>query len=618
LEAVVVVVVTTMNNTQNNRRPATTIPVAKPCKELEEAWSILLDETNKNSSSNNNNKNSTKDEDESLFAEKLASYLPALDQECVKKAWQNCIKEVKGTRCGEAFDNLFGAAEQGGNGQVSNHLTPTENYATSSIAFRCEGGCYRPCAQITKIATCPYAAVTLAEGLDPFAVLDVDGSTSMYAMATRATAHVVSLCIDKDHYRDVALPSCILSGSICSLYITTLDDHGVPRTKLVGYPDGSNGKDIQLHPSTTMEKKKMFIALAVFLNKFIVLFETHGREQYRRLLRKQLLPTNPVPTLYKQNKTRINNDIDRQSYKGEQRRYRPDWLVEEDAQVAATCGGMFSNVKYALDRILRFSFYGEVWDDQTQSPFYFRACSTSDIVGMTSKDVFLKVWDSTDRLFYKVDRERQHHKHAFDAGVPVAFPVLEEIVRSKPSDGIEYFVFVTEYLEEDAIGTPEELLQFSISLIETVLKLHNKARMLHCGLKPANVRWNKGVVKLIDFGSAQKMKGAICHPGPRFYTAPEVDREEPCSVKSEAYSVGATIRDTRHKLIGEHQVDEENEICKILEEAGDKLTRFEPGSRWSLKQALNHIQEKTRQLASKKRSAASSHSMQTRSCSRRK
>lgn len=570
-----------------------------------------------------------------MFAEKLASHLPALDQRLVKNAWQWCMKESKDMPkyCDKSdvavdcvhpgFTYLFWAAQEGGNGGVYNYLKATEDYATSSFAFRCEGGWDRPCDQTTKIATSPFVAVTLVEGLDPFAVLDMHdshpygGRQSTCAMATTATAHAISLCIEKEHYRDVALPFCIVRGSICSLYITTLSDDGVPCIKLVGYPDGGNGKGIQLHPSPSMTRKKVFVALAVFLNKFNVLFQTHGREQYRRLLRKQIQPTNPVPTIYKQGRI-TTKDIDRTGYEGERRKYRPGWLLEEDAQRAASCGGMFSNVEYALDRILRFSYEGEIWHDQTKSPYYFRGCVTSDIVGMTTKDVFLKVWDSNDRRFSKGDRERRYHKLAFDAGVPVAFPVLDEIARSKLSDGIEYYVFVTEYQDEDAIGTAEELLHFSISLIETVLKLHNQAGILHCGLKPDNVRWNNGVVKLIDFESAQKIEGAIWYPGPRYYTAPEVVREEPCSKKSEAYSVGATIRDMRHKLTGEHQVDREEKICQILDKAVGEMIEYDPDSRWSLQRALDHIRKKTRYLTSKKRVPDGSLRMRTRFCCNRK
>lgn len=50
--------------------------------------------------------------------------------------------------------------------------------------------------------------------------------------------------------------------------------------------------------------------------------------------------------------------------------------------------------------------------------------------------------------------------------------------------------------------TSKKLWQFSLSLMDTVLALHQKAHMLHGDLKPANLQWWQGVVRLIDFEHA--------------------------------------------------------------------------------------------------------------------
>lgn len=80
--------------------------------------------------------------------------------------------------------------------------------------------------------------------------------------------------------------------------------------------------------------------------------------------------------------------------------------------------------------------------------------------------VFLKVWNSEDQGFHDVESERMHHKRAFTAGIPVAAPVRDEIVRSRSSCGEEHFVFVTEYLDEDPVETVAQAFQYSVSLME--------------------------------------------------------------------------------------------------------------------------------------------------------
>jgi serine/threonine protein kinase len=140
-------------------------------------------------------------------------------------------------------------------------------------------------------------------------------------------------------------------------------------------------------------------------------------------------------------------------------------------------------------------------------------------------------------------------------------------------------------------------LNYSISLMETVLKLHNQAGMLHCSLKPANVRWNNGVVKLIDFEWAQKIDGAVYHPAPPGFRAPEIVRRDPCSIKSDAFSIGVTIYALLLDLEWDYRIDvEQDEICQVLKATAREFFWRNPKSRLSLQLALDQVKNKTRHL----------------------
>lgn len=276
----------------------------------------------------------------------------------------------------------------------------------------------------------------------------------------------------------------------------------------------------------------------------------------------------------------------------------------QEAQDAASLGGTFTSVECAFERRL---FILSSWnmsssndsssddsssDDVTDSPFYFKGRMTSSkIASTTSKDVFLKVWNEERAGVLGVEMEWTHYKIALDAGVPVAAPVLPEIVRATSSSGIDHLVFAVEYIHEDAIRTIEDVVQFSESLIQSVMKLHDAAGLLHCDLKPANVRWSKGVVSLIDFGHAQPINLAVWVPGTRGYQAPEIVDRMPCSVMTDAFSVGRTIIETLETFCNDGN-QEENHPYVILDNVGCRLCDPTFDSRWSLQQALCEIHDK--------------------------
>jgi serine/threonine protein kinase len=121
-----------------------------------------------------------------------------------------------------------------------------------------------------------------------------------------------------------------------------------------------------------------------------------------------------------------------------------------------------------------------------------------------------------------------HYKQAYDAGVPVALPALNEVARSSSSRGSQYLIMAVEYIHQDAISssTVEDLVQFCCSLVDSVDKLHQQAKLLHCDLKPDNVRWRGQVVHLIDFGHAQPIGSARSRRSTEGFEAPEILKEE--------------------------------------------------------------------------------------------
>ncbi len=176
------------------------------------------------------------------------------------------------------------------------------------------------------------------------------------------------------------------------------------------------------------------------------------------------------------------------------------------------------------------------------------------------------------------------HLTAFEAGVPVAAPLLPEITKSQSTCGSEFLVFAMEYIEQDSIDNPEDFFQFCSSLIDTVMTLHNKAELLHCDLKPGNIRWNKGVVRLLDFGHAQSRINTTWAPGTQGFEATEILNKMPCSAKTDAFSVGriflTLVEEVENSL--QQEPNELERIYNILREIGENLAHSDLESRLSL------------------------------------
>jgi serine/threonine-protein kinase PknG len=149
-------------------------------------------------------------------------------------------------------------------------------------------------------------------------------------------------------------------------------------------------------------------------------------------------------------------------------------------------------------------------------------------------------------------------------------------------------VLAVEYLHSDLIDSVEDFVLFCESLIQTVDTLHVQSKLLHCDIKPDNIRWCKGVVRLIDFGHSQKIGNETFTRGTRGFEAPEILKRMPCSVKTDTYSVGKTILTVWNTLDEDVQ---QNQRCSSLHDIALKLADPDPTKRWSLSQALKSIQQ---------------------------
>jgi serine/threonine protein kinase len=230
---------------------------------------------------------------------------------------------------------------------------------------------------------------------------------------------------------------------------------------------------------------------------------------------------------------------------------------------------------------------------QKHSPFYFKCHPASEPL-TSNKEIFLKVWKVEETQSRWVEAEVRHHREAFEAGVPVAAPYLPRIERSKSSDGSEYLVFAVDYLHQDSIGDLWVFLEYCAALIDTIKKLHHQAGLLHCDLKPDNVLWSDGLVKLIDFGHAQSISEARSTPGTRGFEAPEILKKKMAnSMQTDAFSVGQIILSGLERFEDQswEEGSQQREICNVLGQIAENLTDADPESRWFLTKAANVLQE---------------------------
>ncbi len=567
----------------------TNIPNAPVYDELETAWSELQLGCGETPLENED------------FVNKLVVLVPELDEVFVRNAWHVSQVEYEIGFMDHASElalqqlvysplSLLFMAAAGGcnNGQykadefisaslsVMSKQTDADNYKASKISIK------------------PDAAVTLMKGSDAYGVMEIRACaswcTDLYfadndkcVITTAVTAIVARKCIEEEYYKEVAVPFVVAAATMCFLYVTILDEQGNPCIRVVQFPKNSG----HAGPSHCDESKSDF-------------FDADTTKKYERLFAECKVAVNNLPSISfgtkgqeNDRKSSTGSDDSTGSDSSSRGHILPSGRTKEDDAIdAAACGGKFCNVEYPFDRFLRFTDSGVVMDEQVTSPFYFKARPVPSANLTTVNKVFLKLWRVEDIDVGSVEHEWMCHQIAFKAGVPVAAPVLPDVAKYSSESGSEHLIFVVEYIDQDPIESLDEIVQFCDSLIDTVMKLHDKAGLLHCDLKPGNIRWRNGVVRLIDFGRAQRRDNAIWIRGTKGFEATEILNELPCSTKTDAFSVGRIILQLVDELenVWQSETTQEKAICNMLHGVGENLVHSDPEARLLLTDAFNLLQ----------------------------
>lgn len=573
-----------------------------PCPELVKAWPLIPDNGS--------------DDSYLTFLQNFRPLVPALDPNGMENAWRALTKKLK-----LIHDTAFEMAMQqstftpfiellmaaAGAETVESNDYRAGQMISSSLTISCKVKENDPYEE-KKLAFKPGAAVTVLDEWDAFGMMEIKRGRhpdetlcwrdfDKCTLMTAITAILVGQSIKDDNHQDenrhdeIAIPFVIVKGYTCSLYVATLDQQGIPRIKWVKYPEApdkrnattrSDKHDIAISPSRS--RAELFVALAILLNKHKLLVDGKARDKYEAGIRARAAEVKKASS-YSLNDFKKNDDGSKNSRSSSNKQIRVSG--NQDAKQAAALGGVFSNLVHPFIQNAVFTDYGIVNTEAMTSPFYFLADWKPTMNGTTLKRVFLKVWKVAHVVMDYVQSEFDNYRQAYNAGIPVAEPVFDTLVRSTSSSGAEYLIFAVEYIDNDEVLDENDFLQFCISLIETVIKLHEKAGLLHCDLKPSNMRWSNQCVRLIDFGHSQQINTATWSGGTEGYEAPEiVSRTKPCSTKTEAFSVGVTMEKVLKKL---NKSIQQNELCRALHEIAVRLQDPDPDTRWSLPQALRKI-----------------------------
>ena len=413
----------------------------------------------------------------------------------------------------------------------------------------------------------PDSAAVLKGCTDVFGMMEMKSSANnsrlnlrdfdKCVLATASTALALLPELNKKVINSIAIPFIVAGGQWLSLYVTRVTDSGVPFVSTVDlcsetYKSGS----VNCKGSPSEARWRCFVALAVLLDDFLASIKDCNLKMYEQMKANYdgdniFSTTRSSKRSAKRNRESLETDASNTKQETSDAKQETssnkqgtNRAMEREAGKAASCCGRFKNVVYPFTRFLSFGDDDTVVEYQSKSPFYFKGeYDHEQIIDGTSQGVFLKVWRVDDLSCPdSVEKEWMLQWRAHSYNVPVASPLSKELIKSKPHQaGHEYLVAAMEFVDFGEIHTIDDVISFSVALLSTVEKLHSKATVLHCDLKPNNVRWSKGVVKLIDFGRAQLLAEAKNVPGTRGYEAPEVERGEVPSIASDAFSAGKTI-----------------------------------------------------------------------------
>ena len=429
----------------------------------------------------------------------------------------------------------------------------------------------------------PDAAGTLWKRLDAFVMMELKQPTPKSPAAQldeeRCIALLCSTLIALDNFSidtsKLHLPFIIGHGFAADLYIVSFGSFGndensqekIPLVSKVGGSYNLTGHE---------DRAKMFVALSVLLHniKAILLENKEAMKQYenwcQNMSQDQTKYPNPFTSRSKNNK-RTAQKSDASTSKKPRSSNTDEMKAKEDlAAQAARCDGLFYDIGLLWARPVSMGDDVTV-EYQGSSPYYFLGMCASN-----GRKCFLKIWREDEEGFHDVRTETRFLKQAQNHNVAVAKMITDEAV-SVSVNGIMFAVLPTEYIKSSLVSSVDDLFDFSLSLMDVVNSLHEKAGVLHCDIKPNNLRWDSSrrQVYLIDFGHAQLSEGAQHYHATKDFEAPEIrEKSLPHSRETDTYSVGATILWTWNDYRGRvsRREDDLDSRMKELRRVGELLS----------------------------------------------
>src|SRR5258707_6419561 len=103
--------------------------------------------------------------------------------------------------------------------------------------------------------------------------------------------------------------------------------------------------------------------------------------------------------------------------------------------------------------------------------------------------------------------------------------------------------------KEQRVFEPDEIATWISQLCDALDYAHNRAKVIHCDLKPANLMVNqRGDLKITDFGIARSLSDSVSRltmdqgrSGTLVYMSPQQLNGERCTHLDDIYSLGATL-----------------------------------------------------------------------------